>query len=104
MARLPDRGRSSGLDGRLYHGPAIVCAPHHSPHVRARAVSYETIEATTTVSTSEVAVLCRNCSHLHDRPELPNEKEISHGWGRWQSPLLSFNQGPWLHRLVMRLN
>src|SRR5215467_12521190 len=29
-----------------------------------------------------------------------NEKEISHGRGRWQSCSWSFGLGPWLHRLV----
>src|SRR5438552_13974228 len=33
----------------------------------------------------------------------PNEKEISHGWGRWQARSQSLDQGRWLHRLVRPL-
>jgi hypothetical protein len=34
---------------------------------------------------------------------MSNEKQISHGRGRWQRGFRSLDRGPWLHRLV-RLN
>src|SRR5262249_59135863 len=51
----------------------------------------------TTIKTDEASAMIM-LLESHNIPS--NEKEISHGRGRWQWHLRSSCQGPWLHRLV----